>query len=91
MVEGSAIEGGGTARKSAIGGLSSVLRTGETWRTSVRYLLFSAATFVALSLLAAALPALLGACTVIIDGGSMRPTRPAGALLTSRRVDPATV
>ena len=71
--------------------LRATLRSRETWRVSSRYLLMVVSTLVTFSVLAAAIPTFLGMDSFIIEGGSMRPAVPAGALVVSKRVDPAIV
>ena len=88
MVQGDMITGEPVARR---GGLPPLLRSRETWRSASRYVLFVVSTLVTLSVLAAAIPTMLGMDSFVIDGGSMRPAVPAGALVVSSRVAPASV
>lgn len=90
MVEGNMV-GGSSEFSRRLAGVVQVLRSAETWRVSSRYLLLVVSALVAFSVLAAAIPTFLGMDSFIIDGGSMRPAVPAGALVVSRRVDPALV
>ena len=87
MVQGDSM-GSGSAVLST---LRATLRSRETWRVSSRYLLMVVSTLVTFSVLAAAIPTFLGMDSFIIDGGSMRPAVPAGALVVAKRVDPAVV
>jgi signal peptidase len=87
MVQGNSIGGGA----SVLAILRATLRSRETWRVSSRYLLMVVSTLVTFSVLAAAVPTFLGMDSFIIDGGSMRPAIPAGALVVSKRVDPSVV
>ena len=88
MVQGNMISGGSPGR---LGNLAAVLRSRETWRVSSRYFLFVVSTLITLSVLAAAIPTMLGMDSFIIDGGSMRPAVPPGALVVASRVDPTSL
>ena len=83
--------GGSSEFSRRLTGVMQVLRSAETWRVSSRYLLLVVSALVTFSVLAAAIPTFFGMDSFIIDGGSMRPAVPAGALVVSRRVDPALV
>ena len=89
MVQGSSLGDGGAASRLADAG--SVLRARDTWRVAARTFLMLASTLITFSVLAAAIPTFLGMDSFIIDGGSMRPAIPAGALVVAERVDPAIV
>ncbi len=88
MVQGDLFEDGPRRR---LGGISGALRARETWRVASRYVLLVVSTLITLSVLAAAIPTLMGMDSFIIDGGSMRPAVPSGALVVANRVDPAAV
>ena len=88
MAQDNWTDGGSTSR---LGGIVEALRSRDTWRVSSRYVLFVVSTLVTLSVLAAAIPTMLGMDSFIIDGGSMRPAVPGGALVIASRVDPASV
>ncbi len=89
MVQGSSFgDGSAVGRLADVG---SVLKSRDTWRVAARTLLMLASTLITFSVLAAAIPTFLGMDSFIIDGGSMRPAIPAGALVVSERVDPAVV
>ena len=89
MVQGNSIGDGRVAGRLADAG--SVLKSRDTWRVAARTLLMLASTLITFSVLAAAIPTFLGMDSFIIDGGSMRPAVPAGALVVAQRVDPAIV
>ena len=89
MVQNSSFGDGGAASRLADAG--SVLRARDTWCVAARTFLMLAFTLITFSVLAAAIPTFLGMDSFIIDGGSMRPAIPAGALVVAERVDPAIV
>ncbi|MDA0301999.1 MAG: signal peptidase I, partial [Chloroflexi bacterium] len=87
MVQGNS-NGDGLPATSILG---TTLRSKETWRVASRAMLMVVSALVTLSVMAAAIPTFLGMDSFIIDGGSMRPAVPAGALVVAKRVDPALV
>ncbi|MGE3857476.1 MAG: signal peptidase I [Dehalococcoidia bacterium] len=85
------VQGHSVGSDSLLAGLGRTLRARETWRVASRQLLMVVSALVTLSVLAAAVPTFFGMDSFIIDGGSMRPAVPAGALVVAKRVDPAAV